>query len=384
MGRKPVFPPKIYHHKASGREYVRIRHGDGSHTDIYLEGAPSSPESKAHYARLVATLAAHGGQLPPPVAKAATVAEVVARFMEFAESEYDPAGREVENFALSCRPLLRLYGSSPAQAFDSEGLLALQKAMASGSWMTEEEKAECTKRKRPIGWCRNVVNRRIVRIKTLWKWAESRKLVPPGSYHHLQTVRGLAKKSRHVRHTTPRGPTTRANVEAALPHCPKPVAAMLDLQWWTGCRSGEVRTMRTCEIDCSGEVWLYAPGHSKNDWRERQPDRVIALGPEAQKILGPWLRPDRPDDYLFRPSRSRRNDHYTEFTYPQAVRRACAKAGVKFVAYCCRHSAKARITRQQGLDAARAVLGHKSLTTTSGYASQIDLEQASEVAREVG
>jgi integrase len=380
MGRKRVWPPTIYKHKRSGRDYIRVRQ-DGRNVDIFLEGASGSPESKAHYARVIALMAAHGEQLPPAVAKGATVAEVVARFMDFAREEYDPKGREVENFVLSCRPLLRLFGEEPAAGFDAEGLLMLQKAMASGSWMTDDEKAKATKRKRPIGWCRNVVNRRVVRIKTLWKWAESRKLVPPGSYHHLQTVRGLAKKSRHVRHTAPRQATTWDDLQAVVKELHEPVATMIQVQWHAGMRSCEVRVMRPCDIDRNGSVWLYRPEHHKNEWRESGQQRVVALGPEAQKLLVPLLERAAPEAYLFESGPGR---CYGAMSYAQAIRRACARAGVKLTSYQTRHAAKARITRAKGLDAARAVLGQKSIGTTNLYASAIDLEQAADVAKEVG
>lgn len=380
MARPIQFPPKIYLHKRSNRSYVRIRR-DGQQTDIYLDGPSGSPESKAHYARLIAMMATQGGQLPPPIARPTTVSEVAAQFMVYANEEYDPRGREAENFGLSCRPLLRLFGETPAADFDTESLLTLQQAMASGSWMTEEETAECLKRKRPIGWCRNVVNRRVVRIKTLWKWAESRKLVPMGSYHHLTTVRGLGKKSKHVRHTKPRQATTWEAVQAIVPHCPAPVDTMIQVQWHAGMRSCEVRLMRPADIDRGGEVWTYRPEHHKNDWREAEQDRVIALGPEAQRLLEPLLANAEPQAYLFQ---ARPQKPYSAFSYAQAIRRACARAGVKLVAYQARHAAKARITREHGLDAARAVLGQKSLGTTNLYSSALDLEQAKEVAREVG
>ena len=52
-----------------------------------------------------------------------------------------------------------------------------------------------------FGWCRNVVNRRIVRIQTAWKWIEKEGLVPKGSHANLCTVSPLRKNDRTVRHT---------------------------------------------------------------------------------------------------------------------------------------------------------------------------------------
>lgn len=382
MGRKAVWPPRINHHVPSNQDYVRV-HTEGKDTNVYL-GVHGSPEVQTAYARLIAEMAAHGGKLPPPKPKdGLTVGDVVARFLLWADQEYNQDSREPENFRLSVRPLLRLFDHSPAEQFDTEALRIVQQAMASGSWMSAKEKVAAETRKRPVAWCRNVVNRRMVRLKTLWKWAEEHKLVPPGSYHHLQTLRGLPKSARNVRHTKPRQATAREDLQAVLPHCPKPVAAMLELQWIAGMRSCEVRIMRTVDIDRAGEIWLYRPTKDKNDWREDQAPRVVALGPECQRLLIAWLNPQDPEAYLFPPSRRRSKACYTDQTYAQAVRRACGKAGVKILPYGGRHAAKRRIAKAAGVEAARTVLGHKNIETTSLYGG-LDIDLASETMKECG
>jgi len=41
------------------------------------------------------------------------------------------------------------------------------------------------------------------------------------------------------------------------------VWAMVELQWLTGMRSGEVTRMRTGEIDTTGKLWIYRPSRHK-------------------------------------------------------------------------------------------------------------------------
>jgi len=50
--------------------------------------------------------------------------------------------------------------------------------------------------------------------------------------------------------------------------------------------------------------------------------------------------------------------------FAQAVRRAAKKCGAKVTAYQLRHGCKMRIAREHGADAARAVLGQKSIEST--------------------
>src|SRR5262249_22006972 len=154
----------------------------------------------------------------------------------------------------------RLHGATRAADFGPKALKVVQQAMADGSWLNDEEKARRLKHKQPLGWCRNVVNLRLRRIKAFFAWAESEELVPPSTCHALQTVRGLPKHRSGVRQTEKVKPATWELVQAILPHCPRRIATMLQLQWWSGMRSCEVRLMRTRDIDRSNPAcWLYTP-----------------------------------------------------------------------------------------------------------------------------
>jgi integrase len=73
---------------------------------------------------------------------------------------------------------------------------------------------------------------------------------------------------------------------------------MIKLQRLTGMRPGEVVIIRRCDIDMTGDVWIYEPFDHKNRWRGHR--KQIALGPEARRILTPYL--DRaPQAFLFNP-----------------------------------------------------------------------------------
>lgn len=88
-------------------------------------------------------------------------------------------------------------------------------------------------------------------------------------------------------------------VDAALPHMPRAVAAMVLVQRWTGCRPSEVAQMRGCELGMGGDVWEYRPRSHKLDHQAGK-DRIIMVGPRAQEVIRPWLKPDR-SAYLFDP-----------------------------------------------------------------------------------
>ena len=71
-------------------------------------------------------------------------------------------------------------------------------------------------------------------------------------------------------------------------------------------------------------------------------------------------------------------------SYRRAIHRVCEKQGIeKWSPNRIRHTASTEIRKLFGIDAARAVDGHGSTSTTEIYA-ELDLENAVEVMRQVG
>ena len=132
---------------------------------------------------------------------------------------------------------------------------------------------------------------------------------------------------------------------------------MIEVQRLTGMRSGEVTVMRGRDIDMRGRLWLYRVASHKTSHHGHE--RVIDLGPKAQAVIRPFLKPDL-EAYLFSPRdaeadrraamhalrktplkygnrpgtnrkgkpKRRPGPHYTKDSYGAAIRRACKKAGV--------------------------------------------------------
>lgn len=84
------------------------------------------------------------------------------------------------------------------------------------------------------------------------------------------------------------GPVDDAVVEATLPHLPPIIADMVRVQRLLGCRPGEVRCLRTCDLDTSGAEWVFSPATHKTEHLGSV--RRIFVGPKAQAILRPYLK----------------------------------------------------------------------------------------------
>lgn len=358
MPRKKVWPPRPHHHAASGQERVRV-----NGRDVYL-GPIGSRQARDNYADLVRKLADQQPVEQPQKSRRAglCVAEVIERHRADAHARYDPAGREARQFDYAAAPLVELLGPLPAARFDCSRL--------------EEVRDEMIRR----GWTRGVINRRVIRLRTLWRWAERKGLVPAGSWGALRTLEPLPRNDRRVRSTAPVRPPSWADFARACRFCNHTVRDMLLVQLFAGMRSQDVRTMRAGEIDRAAEDWVYRPPRHKNAWRGHA--REVVLGPRARAVLGKHLEGKRPGDYVFPSSAGK---CYRDDAYPRALARACERAGVTpFSPNALRHLARLRATRAGSLDHARALLGQKSVTMTAQYAAGVDMKMAAEVARKIG
>ena len=65
---------------------------------------------------------------------------------------------------------------------------------------------------------------------------------------------------------------------------------MVRLELKTGMRPGELCDIRTCDIDRSGDIWMYRP--PKHKTAHHGIEREIFIGAAGQKILAPFLKLD--------------------------------------------------------------------------------------------
>jgi integrase len=298
------------------------------------------------------------------------------------------------------------------------------------------------------------------RLRHVFKWAVENELIPPAVHQGLAAVKGLQVGRSEAKESDPVEAVAEGFVDCVVNHLSPHIGAMVRLQILSGMRSGEVCGIRGCDVETSGKIWVYRPPRHKNAHRGHK--RVIHLGPQAQKVLEPFLKPDT-QAYLFSPAdaeRERREKRraareadgtplscgnrpgsnvatdpkkspglrYDVVAYCKAVYAGCDKAfplpddlargrvksatgkertrwetpaewrtrlggrwgeAEKWIAdhrfhpHQLRHSAATKLRKEYGLEAARVVLGHKSLAITETYA-EIDQGKASEIMGRVG
>lgn len=386
-----------YERHSSGKARVRTYDVSGKRVEIILPGEYGSDESKAEYERILARLRTGNGNLPvEKLSSDVTVAELVARFMkEYVEYHYrrpdgTPTG-EKANWIMTVRPLVRLFGSKPACEFSSLDLRMVREAFITGSWMTAEEKEKRRSVRGGDGTTgRKETNKRIGRIKKLFRWAAEMMLISPTVWHGLQAVSGLQAGRGQARESADVKPVPLEHVEKTLLCMPEVFADIVRVQMYSGARAGEILKMRTCDIEKNGlpSVWIFSPVSHKNAWRGH--GRQIVFGPRAQLVLTKYLRSESPEAVLFKPGMGRprkqvnRRTCYNVVDLDKAIDRACRKANVPhWSSHQLRHLAAQLAEQQVSIEGARAYLGQKSVNMAAHY-SGINLNAAAEVAKRIG
>lgn len=389
-------PPSYRFHKARNCAVVTI-YGKNRYLGSY-----GSPESHEAYERWLAKWRSASEspasvQVEDPPGDI-TVNWVILKYLTFAAGYYrkhDEPTDEIRNIRAALSALKKLYGRTLAQAFGPKDLELVRNSMIDGSL------------------ARKTINGRVSRIRRMFRWASKEGLVPAITYHGLLALDGLKFNRSRARETKRVMPVPVEHVSETLRHLNEHVRAMVEVQHLTGMRPQEVRNLRTCDVDTTADVWIYTPWTHKTEHHGHE--RRIAIGPRAQVILTPFLKPTNPEAYLFSPAeaveavRRRRAanrktkrqpsqlarlrkerpkrkpaQYYKRDAYGHAITRACKQAKVPhWRPNQLRHSCGTKIRRLYGLDGAAAVLGHRLGTVTEIYADA-DLQKAINIMQEIG
>jgi integrase len=424
--------PSYCLHKASGRAYCTL---DGK--PVYL-GQYGTQESRQRYDRAIGEWLANGRKSAPTPTPTnpTTVATVLAAFLRHAQEYHrnadGTAAGELDNFKCAMRPLRKLYAAAPVMEFGPIQMKAVRREMVQ------------------LGWCRNVVNRQLGRLRHIFNWAAGEALIPAAIADAVGKVKGLRFGKSEARESEPVEPVANDVLQATLPHLSPHIRAMVELQLVTGVRPDEIFRMKNGDIDTSKDgLWHYCPAQHKT--AHHGVKRSVPLGPKAQEILAPYRKLDA-TAYIFcpidaeadrharqrdarqtpvQPSQARRGErarrrirrrgpgrHYTRASYRRAIVRACdvafpppeplARMGNESKAawmarltaeqktelkswrkshrwhpHQLRHNAATLIRELYGLEAAQAILGHKTIAITQIYA-QRNLKAAEKVMSQVG
>ena len=198
MKRNPT--PSYTPHRASGRARAMWTDRLGVRHERLLPGALDSKESLAAHARLcleVAVTPSASTRDPDAI----TVVEVLGKYYEHAVSYYsDSDGKPTKELACmksAIKPVRELYGDVPAIEFGPKKLAAVRQRMIG------------------LGWCRNLINRRVNLIRRVFKWGVAEELIPASVLEALRTLGPLLDGRTEARESAPVRPVSPEVVDAS-------------------------------------------------------------------------------------------------------------------------------------------------------------------------
>lgn len=220
------------------------------------------------------------------------------------------------------------------------------------------QEASFTKGNTTKRYSNTYIRKCLASVKRAIKWASARELIDPGTYAAVQCVEGPRGKAK----TKP--PVLVDTLKLLLPHLPKPVFWMVQIQFFAGMRPGEVCGMRWDGIEVTDTGVLYVPERHKMEHRGQSlvkalPDRVYGLLME--------IPTEGTSPFIF--ASTGLLGHYRRDSYRNVLGRGCDRAGIpRITPNALRHGAATEIRRLAGIEAAQVYLGHSRVNTTELYA----------------
>ena len=405
--------PRISNH----RGYAQVKLGGRAvHLGVY-----GSPEAAARYDEAVGAFLSTGRT---PAVLPGTLDRLAQRYAAFAASYFRKGDRPTSSLHITRRALelaFRFHGPARVSAYGPAQLKAFR------TWLAADPAQR---------FGRKTINEYVRVIQSMFAWAASEELLPPGRWIDLAAVKPL-RRGRPAdaggpppRDGEPIRPVPEAILRATLAAARPMLRAMMELQLATGMRPGELLALRPADLTPTVRdgVWCYRVRPDANKTEHAGRERLVYIGPRGLAALRPWLPAD-PEAFVFSPARAleewnasrvaarvtprqpsqalgvrrRRRpkgsgpgERYTTDSYRRAITRACDAAFPHPLAgrrgltpeqaeelrrwrekhrwhpHQLRHNAATFIAEHEALDVAQLLLGHSSIATTLRYVKVAD------------
>jgi integrase len=401
---RSISPPAYRPHKPTGQARVTI----GGKT--YYLGKYGTPESKQKYRQTLADKWMQTDATPrvskPENAAEVTVRKLAIEFGKFAKRKYGDS-HEWRQIQSVLKVIRETYGYLPVAEFCPIRFENYRLSLVDQ------------------GLSRSVVKRKSNYVVRMFKQGVKLGIIPAELWQRLLAVGPVEMQCKPPVRVKPADP---AMVEATQDELTPTLRDMVKVHRLIGARPSEVCNMRPCDIDRSGDIWIYTPPTHKTE--NYGHSRHILIGPQAQEILKRYLLRDS-QSYCFTPAESyeqhyrQRNEsrktpascgngpkprkpktfkpNYNKDSYRRAIERAALRAfpmpkdvkrdkkksdqwKAKYVwkPNQLRHLAASSARKEFDLETAQILLGHSNKATTEKFYAEIDQSRAVDFARAFG
>ena len=285
-----------------------------------------------------------------------TNTEMVAMYLAHCQEYYGEGPRTTTAAVeLAVRPLVATYGH--LEGLSLSELKKVREAMLEANL------------------ARSTINARIDKIVRMYRWLESEDQVEPGTYQRLRTLAHLKRGRCRAADPPKRQPVDAVAVQQTIDCCDEMLSDMVAVQWFTGCRSGSLVAANRNQFLRDHAHLSWYPLH-KTAYLGHEME--LPIGPKCQAVLRPYLQ-KAGDLFLHR-----RGKTYSPWSYRRALVRVQERYNLpRWTPHQLRHARANLVRSRLGVEAAQAVLGHRTVNATQLYAGR-QLALAREAAEKLG
>lgn len=399
-------PPKLCHNKKKNFAYIYI-----GRKQVYL-GKWGSDETKAAYTRFLMEWAksktATEARLHPGKI---SLVEVVCAFIEDFRARPSKSLSDLNTYIFLGKRICSLFPDYAADDFRIRDLETLRDSFQKEGYYRGGRRHEYT---------RTYLNKLMNRTKSIFSWGISKEMVSAETYARLKFLVPLRRGQTSAPEPEKKHTVSDSDFNAVLNYLIPTYRDIAVILRYTGMRPSELANMRICDIEMTGDLWIYRPSEHKTAYRGNT--RSIVIGEKAQNALKRHLENRGEEEYVFTPARvmeefwtekrfqrkskvtpsqtergnqrkEKRTVGYSEklntCLIGKAVKRACklaltdGKIETPWTPYELRHTAITEARIHFGAEAAQHFAGHSTIHTQEVYDHSAVLS-ASRVVEKLG
>ena len=256
------------------RKPVALKTPDGSRCKT------GSPEALAAYHRFCLELQNNPtGYIPPTGESDVSVSELAVAFLDHLKERTDEINYVTHRIIIDDF-LLALYWDTPADKFTTTCLDLVRQAMKASERFN-----------------RDVLNRHVRRIISIFKWGVWKELCKESTWQKLTVIPPYKKGEPGTFEGRKRKPVSDDVLIRTLKYAVPTESAMIKFHRLIGARPGEVCNLTVGAVDLKGGKILLTEHKTKAHVGER----TIEMRPEACEIIAPYLIGKKPEDAVFSP-----------------------------------------------------------------------------------
>jgi site-specific recombinase XerD len=246
-------------------------------------GLWGTPDAEKNYKRFIAALL-ESPALPLRIDKQTDVlvSELAGSFIEHIESQ-NMDKTDVAQFKTVIGYLAGVYGELSVNEFSPKKLKVVQSQMVKAGTLS-----------------RKTINKYTGYVKRIFDWGVEEEIVQASVVYALRIVKNLKEGTHGTFDHPEREAVPEWVIAATLPFLSPTVAAMVQVQWLTGCRPSEIFNMRVGDIDRSrgNGLWYYSPKHKTERHIGK---KSIVFGEGAQALIAPYIVSKKTGAAVFSP-----------------------------------------------------------------------------------